>query len=79
LAWVSVGFGSGPKPKPKTRVFLGLKNSEFDSIHFGVEIKKNNFMSAKNFLGVKYFEISLKFCEVPNYTFDVFVCPSVCL
>jgi hypothetical protein len=48
-----VGFGSGPKPKPKpktkTMFFFWLTNSEFDSIHFGAEIKKKkNPMSAKN-------------------------------
>ena len=26
-----------------------------------------------------YFKIFFTFCEVPNYTFDVFLCPSVCL
>ena len=41
--WVlGLGFGCGPKdkPEPKTQVFLGITNSEFNSIHFGVEIKK---------------------------------------
>jgi len=36
------GFGLGlPNPKPK--FFLGLTNSEFCSIHFGVEFNKKNF------------------------------------
>jgi len=50
---LTLGFGPKPKPKtkPKTQVFLGLTNSEFNSIDFGVEINKNEkkFMSAKNF------------------------------
>ena len=33
--------------------FLGLTNSEFNSKHFGVKIKKKSFMSDKNFLGLK--------------------------
>jgi len=45
----------GLDPNQNPSFFLGLANSEFNSIHFGVG-KKN-----KNFLGLKYFEISLKF------------------
>ena len=38
--WVlGLGFRSGPKSKPN--FFLGLTNSEFNSIHFGVEINKS--------------------------------------
>ena len=42
-----LGPGCGPKPKPKI-------NSEFNSIHFGVEINKSlKFLRAKKFLGPK--------------------------
>ena len=34
----NLNFGSGSKPKP--RFFLGLTNSEFNSIHFDEIIKK---------------------------------------
>ena len=40
-------------PNPKHKFFLGLTNSEFNSIYFGVEIKRKKFMSAKIFLGLK--------------------------
>jgi hypothetical protein len=59
--WVlGLGFRSGPKskPKPQTQFFLGLTNSEFNSIHFDVEIKKKIFFECLKFLGLKKFEIS---------------------
>ena len=37
LVWVSLSLGSGPRPKPKTK---RDPDSEFNSIHFGIEIKK---------------------------------------
>jgi hypothetical protein len=54
--WVWVlGLDTNTNPKPK--FFLGPTNSEFNSIHFGMKIKKKkeDFMSAKNFLGLKNF------------------------
>ncbi len=39
---------------------LGLTNSEFNSVHFGVEIKKKKLLSAKNLSGLKKFRNFLK-------------------
>jgi hypothetical protein len=45
-----LGFGSGSRPKP---INLGL-DSEFNSIHFGIEINKClKFLRPKKFLGPK--------------------------
>jgi hypothetical protein len=35
-----------------SKIFLGLTNSEFNSIHFGVEIKNKNFYEFQKFLGL---------------------------
>ena len=45
---LGLGPGCGPKPKPKI-------NSEFNSIHFGIEINKClKFLTPKNFLVLKF-------------------------
>ena len=45
---LGLGFGSGSEPK----FFLGLANSEFNSIQFGAEIKKKKFYEFQKFLGL---------------------------
>ena len=45
---LGLGPGCGPKPKPKI-------NSEFNSIHFGIEINKClKFLTPKNFWVLKF-------------------------
>jgi len=40
VRWVfGLGLGSGPKPKPKTQ---RDPDSEFNSIHYGIEINKRS-------------------------------------
>ena len=40
-----------------SKIFLGLTNSEFNSIHFGVEIKKKKFNEFQKFFGSNKFRI----------------------
>jgi len=56
---LGLGPGCGPKPKPKI-------NSEFNSMHFGVEINKRlKFLTPKNFWVLKNFlKILLYFSHI---------------
>jgi hypothetical protein len=49
--FLGLGLGSDPRPKPKTQ---RDPDSEFDSIHFGIEINKClEFLTLKKILGLK--------------------------
>jgi hypothetical protein len=77
--WVWVQT-QNPNPHPQPKFFLGVTNPEFNSIHFGEEIKKTKkkfYQSQKYFLCLKIKKkIGLTLiginviCEVPLY----FVC-----
>ena len=55
--WVWVlGLDTNPNLNPKPKCFLGLTNSEFNSIHFGVKIKKKKIYECQKFLMSEIFE-----------------------
>ncbi len=51
-----MGFGFGPRTKPKPKIQRD-PDSEFNSLQFGIEIKK--FLRKKNILGLKNFVLIL--------------------
>ena len=53
----NLGFGFGPRTKPKPQ---RDPDSEFNSLHFGIEIKK--FLRKKNILGLKNFLFFVNIC-----------------
>jgi hypothetical protein len=80
---MGLNLGSGPRPKPPKKInSMGL-DSEFNSIHFGIEINKClKFLGPKNERKIlenffKEFQICHKFLGLKNFTHLLISLPNV--